>query len=51
VVPLRKITGALARIGYTGNPSTELFGDQFTKGDPHAVARRCFDALRPYCAA
>ncbi len=50
VVPLRLITAALARLGYAGNLSTELFGDQFTKGDPRAVARRCFEALGPYCA-
>jgi len=51
IVSLRRITAALARIGYTGNLSTELFGDQFTKGDPRVVARRCFDALKPYCAS
>lgn len=51
VVPLRRITSALARIGYAGNLSTELFGDEFTKGDPRPVARRCFEALRPYCSA
>ena len=51
VVPLRKITSALARIRYSGNLSTELFGDQFTKGDPRRVALRCFEALRPYCRA
>jgi len=48
VVPLRKITAALGRVGYAGNLSTELFGDPFTQGDPGAVARRCFQALRPY---
>jgi 2-keto-myo-inositol isomerase len=51
VVPLRRITAALARIGYAGNLSTELFGDAYTKGDPRAVARRCYEALRPYCSA
>jgi 2-keto-myo-inositol isomerase len=51
VVPLPVITAALERIGYAGNLSTELFGDQFTKGDPRAVARRCFQALGRYCAS
>jgi 2-keto-myo-inositol isomerase len=51
IVPLRRITAALARIRYSGNLSTELFGDQFTKGDPRSVARRCFQALGPYCAS
>jgi 2-keto-myo-inositol isomerase len=51
VVPLRKITAALARIGYSGSLSTELFGEKYEKGDPNEVARHCFRALQPYCRA
>lgn len=49
VVPLRKITTALGRIGYSGSLSTELFGERYEKGDPGTVARLCFRALQPYC--
>jgi len=51
VIPLERITAALHRIGYSGNLSTELFGAKYQKGDPRSVARLCFEALAPYCAA
>jgi 2-keto-myo-inositol isomerase len=51
VIPLKKITAALHRIGYRGNLSTELFGARYQKGDPFNVAKLCYDALEPYCAA
>ena len=50
VIPLKKITAALHRIGYRGNLSTELFGARYQKGDPFNVAKLCHDALEPYCA-
>ena len=51
VIPLKKITAALHRIGYRNNLSTELFGKRYQKGDPFRVAKLCFKALEPYCAA
>lgn len=51
VIPLKKITAALHRIGYRGNLSTELFGARYQKGDPFSVAKLCYEALKPYCAA
>lgn len=51
VIPLKKITAALHRIGYRNNLSTELFGKRYQKGDPFSVAKLCFEALEPYCAA
>ena len=51
VVPLKQITAALDRIGYRGNLSTELFGVQYQKGDPFSVAKLCYKAIAPYCAA
>lgn len=50
VIPLKKITAALHRIGYQGNLSTELFGARYQKGDPFSVAKLCHKALEPYCA-
>jgi 2-keto-myo-inositol isomerase len=49
VVPLRRVTAVLDRIGYRGDLSTELFGPKYQKGDPKSVARLCFKALQPYC--
>jgi 2-keto-myo-inositol isomerase len=51
VIPLKRITAALHRIGYRGNLSTELFGARYQKGDPFSVAKLCYKALAPYCAA
>jgi sugar phosphate isomerase/epimerase len=51
VIPLERVTAALHRIGYSGNLSTELFGARYQKGDPRSIARLCFKALAPYCAA
>jgi 2-keto-myo-inositol isomerase len=51
VIPLKRITAALDRIGYRGNLSTELFGARYQKGDPFRVATLCYKALAPYCAA
>ena len=51
IIPLRKITAALHRIGYRGNLSTELFGARYQKGDPFSVAKLCYKALEPYCKA
>lgn len=51
VIPLKRITEALHRIGYQGNLSTELFGARYQKGDPFSVAKLCNKALEPYCVA
>jgi 2-keto-myo-inositol isomerase len=51
VIPLKQITAALHRVGYRGNLSTELFGAKYQKGDPLSVAKLCYNALEPYCAA
>jgi 2-keto-myo-inositol isomerase len=51
VIPLKQIMAALRRIGYQGALSTELFGARYQEGDPFAVARLCYKALAPYCAA
>ncbi len=48
-IPLKEITAALERIGYTGNLSTELFGSRYQKGDSFSVAKTCYQALQPYC--
>jgi 2-keto-myo-inositol isomerase len=48
IIPLRKITAALRRIGYTGCLSTELFGKSYQTGEPQAVAETCFRALKTY---
>ena len=50
-IPLKQITAALHRIGYQGALSTELFGAPYQKGDPFNVAKLCYKALEPYCAA
>ncbi|TAM83343.1 MAG: sugar phosphate isomerase/epimerase [Acidobacteria bacterium] len=49
VIPLRKVTAALSRIGYTGNLSTELFGAQYQNGNPQTVAQLYYKALQPFC--
>lgn len=51
VIPLKKITADLRRIGYRGNLSTELFGARYQEGDPIHVAKLCYVALEPYCEA
>jgi 2-keto-myo-inositol isomerase len=49
IIPLGLITAALARIGYRGSLSTELFGKKYQTGNPEAIAQLCFKALQPYC--
>jgi sugar phosphate isomerase/epimerase len=51
VIPLHRVTGALRRIGYQGNLSTELFGKKYQDGNPWDVARVCFNSLERYCKA
>jgi 2-keto-myo-inositol isomerase len=51
VIPLKQIIAALHRNDYRGNLSTELFGARYQKGDPLSVAKHCYEALAPYCAA
>jgi 2-keto-myo-inositol isomerase len=48
VLPLQHLTDALAKAGYQGPLSVELFGPQFSDGDPREVAKRCFQAVRRY---
>ena len=51
VIPLRKVVGALRRIGYVGALSVELFDPVVQKSDPNLTARTCYAAVTRFTSA
>jgi len=51
VIPLRKVVGALRRIGYVGALSVELFDPVVQKSDPLVTARTCYAAVSRFTSA
>jgi 2-keto-myo-inositol isomerase len=51
VIPLREYIAGLARIGYNGAYSLELFRPEYWKLDPHVVARRGIEKMRALFAS